>query len=362
MEEDACAPRRPSPGRSRLPSGRLRRRERARTASRASLLEPESAPVVYCEVDGVHGSSSLATAVVALAGCGGSKDAAADDGSAPGATTAPDPTAPARRRRPAARRVERAGREPRSTGSTGGRSSRSTAAAVEVPFFTSTADALAGRRPPRGRRERGRQRRSSSTSSACGRSGPSTSRGLPTSSGSTGRSPTSCSRPSAAIPPWSRRSTRRRTRSSRPTTSTAPTLYSQAAARRLVSLVAPTDRIGPARLVVFDGSELREVTLADVPAGLGAGRRAPTTATTGRASRCPALAVDPEGKRALVVPAGEPRRRGRPRHDGGPLPRPVRARLAAGGACATGSSRPRRRRRSTAPTATPSGSPPASSP
>ena len=65
------------------------------------------------------------------------------------------------------------------------------------------------------------------------------------------------------------------------------TLYSEPAGKELVALVAPTDRIGPARLVVFDGSELREVTLTDVPAGLGAARRHGRAATTGRASRCP---------------------------------------------------------------------------
>lgn len=81
------------------------------------------------------------------------------------------------------------------------------------------------------------------------------------------------------------------------------TLYSQPAGKELVSLVAPTDRIGPARLVVFDGSELREVALADVPAGWEQIEGTDEGDYRMRQS-VPGLAVDEEGTRAVVVPAG----------------------------------------------------------
>ena len=81
------------------------------------------------------------------------------------------------------------------------------------------------------------------------------------------------------------------------------TLYSRQAGERLVSLVAPTSRIGPARLVVFDGSELREASLAEVPAGWEEIEGSDDSDYRARQS-VPALAVDPEGKRALVIPAG----------------------------------------------------------
>jgi hypothetical protein len=80
-------------------------------------------------------------------------------------------------------------------------------------------------------------------------------------------------------------------------------LYSQPAGEKLVSLVAPLDRIGPARLVVFDGSELREASLAEVPAGWEQIEGTDDSDYRGRQS-VPALAVDPEGTRALVIPAG----------------------------------------------------------
>jgi hypothetical protein len=81
------------------------------------------------------------------------------------------------------------------------------------------------------------------------------------------------------------------------------TLYTQPAGEELVSLVAPTSRIGAARLVVFDGSELREASLAEVPAGWEQIEGADDTDYRARQS-VPALAVDPEGTRALVIPAG----------------------------------------------------------
>jgi hypothetical protein len=81
------------------------------------------------------------------------------------------------------------------------------------------------------------------------------------------------------------------------------TLYSQSAGEELVALVAPTDRIGPARLVVFDGRELREASLPDVPAGWEQIEGTEESDYRARQS-VPALAVDPEGTRALVIPAG----------------------------------------------------------
>jgi hypothetical protein len=80
-------------------------------------------------------------------------------------------------------------------------------------------------------------------------------------------------------------------------------LYSQPAGKELVSLVAPTSRIGPARLVVFDGSELREASLGEVPAGWEQIEGTDDSDYRARQS-VPALAVDPEGTRALVIPAG----------------------------------------------------------
>jgi hypothetical protein len=81
------------------------------------------------------------------------------------------------------------------------------------------------------------------------------------------------------------------------------TLVSRDAGKELVSLVAPTSTIGPARLVVFDGAETREVTLRDVPAGWAQVEGTDDSDYRARQS-VPGLAVDPEGKRALVIPAG----------------------------------------------------------
>lgn len=81
------------------------------------------------------------------------------------------------------------------------------------------------------------------------------------------------------------------------------TLYSQPAGGAVVFLVAPASGIGPARLVAFDGSELRSVRLGEVEAGW---EEEGTSEEDYRARQSvPALAVDPEGTRALVVPAGE---------------------------------------------------------
>jgi hypothetical protein len=81
------------------------------------------------------------------------------------------------------------------------------------------------------------------------------------------------------------------------------TLYSQPAGKELVSLVAPTSQIGPARLVAFDGSELREVTLTEVPAGWEEMEGTDDSDYRARQS-VPALAVNPEGTRAVVIPGG----------------------------------------------------------
>jgi hypothetical protein len=71
----------------------------------------------------------------------------------------------------------------------------------------------------------------------------------------------------------------------------------------LALLLAPIGRIGPARLLLVDSSgDQRSIALADVPAGLE------TVDPQGSAQRLaiPALAVDPAGTRALVVPAAGP--------------------------------------------------------
>jgi hypothetical protein len=81
------------------------------------------------------------------------------------------------------------------------------------------------------------------------------------------------------------------------------TLYSEPAGKEVVALVASTSRIGPARLVVFDGSEVREAVLTEIPAGWEQIEDADSSDYLARQS-VPALAVDPEGTRALVIPAG----------------------------------------------------------
>jgi hypothetical protein len=78
------------------------------------------------------------------------------------------------------------------------------------------------------------------------------------------------------------------------------TLYSSAAGGELVFLLAPSAGIGPARLVVTDGKRSRSAGLAEVEAGWEQGN-AEDPATR---QSVPALAVDPSGTRALVVPAG----------------------------------------------------------
>jgi hypothetical protein len=83
------------------------------------------------------------------------------------------------------------------------------------------------------------------------------------------------------------------------------TLYSQPTEDAIVLLVAPPDRIGPAQVVVFDGSEPRSVELAEVRAGWEQIEGAEGSGDDYQARQSvPALAVDPAGTRALVVPAG----------------------------------------------------------
>ena len=78
-------------------------------------------------------------------------------------------------------------------------------------------------------------------------------------------------------------------------------LYSEPAGDSLVFLVAPSRGIGPARLVVFDGSGLHTAELLEIRAGWGEeGSQEDVRAK----HSVPALAVEPSGARALVVPAG----------------------------------------------------------
>lgn len=78
-------------------------------------------------------------------------------------------------------------------------------------------------------------------------------------------------------------------------------LGSAPAGEGIAFLLAEPDTIGPARVAFYDGRALRSATLADVPAGY----RSEGDAQEYRTSQSiPGLAVDPEGTRALVVPAG----------------------------------------------------------
>lgn len=80
-----------------------------------------------------------------------------------------------------------------------------------------------------------------------------------------------------------------------------------ATARGLVLLLAPADGIGPARLVTVD-ADLR--TTAVVLDGIRAGTAVPPAGTAPEdyepVTRIPALAVDPVGRRAVVVGYAEP--------------------------------------------------------
>jgi hypothetical protein len=79
-------------------------------------------------------------------------------------------------------------------------------------------------------------------------------------------------------------------------------VYARRMKGALVLLVAPSQGIGPARLVVFDGSRPREAKLAEVRAGW---EQVEGSSEDYRARQSvPALAVEPTSERALVVPAG----------------------------------------------------------
>jgi hypothetical protein len=79
-------------------------------------------------------------------------------------------------------------------------------------------------------------------------------------------------------------------------------LHSQPAGSSLVFLLAQPDRIGPARLAVFDGKSVRSTELTEVPAGYE--QEGDTEADFQLRQSVPGLAVEPGGGRALVVPAG----------------------------------------------------------
>jgi hypothetical protein len=72
----------------------------------------------------------------------------------------------------------------------------------------------------------------------------------------------------------------------------------------LVLLLAPPDRIGPARLAVFDGESVRTAELRGVNAGWEQLSEGETEEDYRSRQFIPGLAVDPSGSRALVVPAG----------------------------------------------------------
>lgn len=80
-------------------------------------------------------------------------------------------------------------------------------------------------------------------------------------------------------------------------------LYSQPTEEGLVFLVAPSSGIGQARLVVFDGNGFRTAQLTEIRAGW---EQIEGTEEDYQARQSvPALAVDPSGARALVIPAGD---------------------------------------------------------
>ena len=79
-------------------------------------------------------------------------------------------------------------------------------------------------------------------------------------------------------------------------------LYSAAAGDSLVFLLAQPNRIGPARLAVFDGNGIRSTELTEIPAGYE--QEGETDEDFRMRQSVPGLAVEPGGKRALVVPAG----------------------------------------------------------
>ncbi|MGH3041632.1 MAG: YncE family protein [Gaiellaceae bacterium] len=79
-------------------------------------------------------------------------------------------------------------------------------------------------------------------------------------------------------------------------------LASWPAGEALVFLVAPTEGIGRARVARFDGSTVSSVELAEIEAGYDS--EGDTSEDFRTRQQIPGLAVDPNGARALVVPAG----------------------------------------------------------
>jgi hypothetical protein len=79
-------------------------------------------------------------------------------------------------------------------------------------------------------------------------------------------------------------------------------LSSYPAGDELILLLAPSDRIGPARLAAFDGCRVRFAALDGIRAGWQEEGDTPEDHRVRQA--IPALAVEPSGGRALVVPAG----------------------------------------------------------
>jgi hypothetical protein len=80
------------------------------------------------------------------------------------------------------------------------------------------------------------------------------------------------------------------------------TLMSVAAGDALVILLAPNEAIGPARVARFDGSELTSVEVSEIRAGYAS--EGETEEDFRTRQQIPGFAVDPDGARALVVPAG----------------------------------------------------------
>jgi hypothetical protein len=81
-------------------------------------------------------------------------------------------------------------------------------------------------------------------------------------------------------------------------------LSSQPVEGGLVLLLAPSDRIGPARLALFDGETVRTAELREIRAGWEQVSEGETEEDHSSRQSIPGLAVDPSGSRALVVPAG----------------------------------------------------------
>jgi hypothetical protein len=82
-------------------------------------------------------------------------------------------------------------------------------------------------------------------------------------------------------------------------------LSSQPVDGGLVFLLAPSERIGPAHVAVFDGESVRTAELREVRAGWEQVSEGESEEDYRARQSVPGLAVDPSGQRALVVPAGD---------------------------------------------------------